>query len=141
MIGQNAPINGGDVVWPLYHAIKYYKTKGPSGFSMLGIMWGNPSKSPIYTVISRGNGGDEGIRTLERLHVTPLAGERLRPLGHVSVAPFREGELRKQDQNGPKCSYLEKSMVLDPKTNLHVVWSPPNAARFSRLDYQDIEIL
>ena len=30
-------------------------------------------------------GGDEGIRTLERLPVTPLAGERLRPLGHVSV--------------------------------------------------------
>jgi hypothetical protein len=30
-------------------------------------------------------GGDEGIRTLERLHVTPLAGERLRPLGHVSA--------------------------------------------------------
>jgi hypothetical protein len=29
-------------------------------------------------------GGDEGIRTLERLPVTPLAGERLRPLGHVS---------------------------------------------------------
>ncbi len=57
---------------------------------------------------------------LPRVHAT-LAGERLRPLGHVSVAPFREGELRKQDQNGPKCSYLEKSMVLDPKTNLHVV--------------------
>ena len=32
------------------------------------------------------SGGDEGIRTLERLHVTPLAGERLRPLGHVSTA-------------------------------------------------------
>ncbi len=31
------------------------------------------------------NGGEEGIRTLEtRLAPTPLAGERLRPLGHLS---------------------------------------------------------
>ena len=33
-----------------------------------------------------GSGGDEGIRTLDGLMThTPLAGERLRPLGHVSV--------------------------------------------------------
>ena len=33
------------------------------------------------------NGGEEGIRTLEKLLTsTPLAGERLRPLGHLSVA-------------------------------------------------------
>ncbi len=35
-------------------------------------------------------GGDEGIRTLERLHVTPLAGERLRPLGHVSTDAYSQ---------------------------------------------------
>ena len=34
----------------------------------------------------QGSGGDEGIRTLDGLMThTPLAGERLRPLGHVSV--------------------------------------------------------
>ena len=65
MIGQTALINGGDAVWPLYHAIKYYKTKGPSVYSMWGTMWGNLLKSPIYEVISMSNGGDEGIRTLE----------------------------------------------------------------------------
>ncbi len=33
------------------------------------------------------SGGDEGIRTLDTLlGYTPLAGERLRPLGHVSAA-------------------------------------------------------
>jgi hypothetical protein len=32
------------------------------------------------------SGGEEGIRTLEKLLTsTPLAGERLRPLGHLSV--------------------------------------------------------
>ena len=36
--------------------------------------------------ISKINGGDEGIRTLDGLLThTPLAGERLRPLGHVST--------------------------------------------------------
>jgi hypothetical protein len=31
------------------------------------------------------DGGEEGIRTLEKLLTsTPLAGERLRPLGHLS---------------------------------------------------------
>ena len=36
--------------------------------------------------LSEKNGGDEGIRTLDELLAhTPLAGERLRPLGHVSV--------------------------------------------------------
>jgi hypothetical protein len=33
------------------------------------------------------NGGEEGIRTLDTLLTyTPLAGERLRPLGHLSEA-------------------------------------------------------
>lgn len=34
-------------------------------------------------------GGEDGIRTHEKLLTsTPLAGERLRPLGHLSVAPL-----------------------------------------------------
>ena len=44
-----------------------------------------------------GTGGDEGIRTLDGLLAhTPLAGERLRPLGHVSVGGT--SELRGQGQ-------------------------------------------
>ena len=39
----------------------------------------------IFSALQGYDGGDEGIRTLERLPVTPLAGERLRPLGHVSA--------------------------------------------------------
>ena len=39
------------------------------------------------------NGGEEGIRTLDAgLPHTPLAGERLRPLGHLSTAVDRQGE-------------------------------------------------
>ncbi len=39
-----------------------------------------------YTIKTKGNGGEEGIRTLETgTPPTPLAGERLRPLGHLSV--------------------------------------------------------
>jgi hypothetical protein len=35
----------------------------------------------------KNNGGEEGIRTLDTLLTyTPLAGERLRPLGHLSGA-------------------------------------------------------
>ena len=42
-------------------------------------------------------GGDEGIRTLDGLMThTPLAGERLRPLGHVSVGGTSEYRLREQ---------------------------------------------
>ena len=43
-------------------------------------------------------GGDEGIRTLDiLLGYTPLAGERLRPLGHVSVAgSARKGRLMQE---------------------------------------------
>ena len=38
-----------------------------------------------------GYGGDEGIRTLDGLMThTPLAGERLQPLGHVSVGGTSE---------------------------------------------------
>ena len=37
-------------------------------------------------------GGEEGIRTLDAgLPHTPLAGERLRPLGHLSICGDTEG--------------------------------------------------
>ena len=39
-----------------------------------------------------GDGGEEGIRTLDALLThTPLAGERLRPLGHLSNCGDTEG--------------------------------------------------
>ena len=41
----------------------------------------------IINNLDTNGGGDEGIRTLDTLlRYTPLAGERLRPLGHVSTA-------------------------------------------------------
>ena len=43
-------------------------------------------KSLILLNINNLNGGEGGIRTLDgRLTHTPLAGERLQPLGHLSV--------------------------------------------------------
>ena len=47
----------------------------------------NNPKRLILNNYFRVCGGDEGIRTLERLPVTPLAGEHLRPLGDVSADP------------------------------------------------------
>ena len=48
-------------------------------------------------MISKVSGGDEGIRTLDGLMThTPLAGERLRPLGHVSVGASSDVEPRPQ---------------------------------------------
>ena len=45
----------------------------------------------------KGYGGEEGIRTLETLLTpTPLAGERLRPLGHLSKAVDKAGHQRIQ---------------------------------------------
>lgn len=41
------------------------------------------------------SGGEEGIRTLETCSTpTPLAGERLRPLGHLSTAVDRMERIR-----------------------------------------------
>ena len=46
-------------------------------------------------------GGDEGIRTLDELLAhTPLAGERLRPLGHVSKRGISELRGSVQAPNG-----------------------------------------
>ena len=40
----------------------------------------------------KNNGGEKGIRTLDALLThTPLAGERLRPLGHLSICRDTEG--------------------------------------------------
>ena len=50
-------------------------------------------------------GGEGGIRTLERLPVTPLAGARLQPLGHLSTRSGRIG-----------------SLIQIP--NLHGIWPP-----------------
>jgi hypothetical protein len=47
------------------------------------------------------DGGEDGIRTHEKLLTsTPLAGERLRPLGHLSVAPL-DKEKRRHNQQAP----------------------------------------
>ena len=44
-------------------------------------------------------GGEDGIRTHEKLLTsTPLAGERLRPLGHLSVAPLDKEKERHNQQ-------------------------------------------
>ena len=52
------------------------------------------------------NGGDEGIRTLDGLMThTPLAGERLRPLGHVS-------ERGSSDSSLPLQALIKRNTVL-----------------------------
>ncbi len=48
----------------------------------------NPSLSAIHKkarVSGLVYGGERGIRTLDTFRYTPLAGERLRPLGHLSI--------------------------------------------------------
>ncbi|SIT58842.1 hypothetical protein BQ8794_60151 [Mesorhizobium prunaredense] len=50
-------------------------------------------------MFSKANGGEDGIRTHEKLLTsTPLAGERLRPLGHLSVAPVDKEKRRHNQQ-------------------------------------------
>ena len=47
------------------------------------------------------DGGEDGIRTHDTLLTyTPLAGERLRPLGHLSVAPLDKEKHRHNQQAG-----------------------------------------
>ncbi len=71
------------------------------------------------------SGGEEGIRTLETLLTpTPLAGERLRPLGHLSTAVYALGFLRFQALSfSPHKSLLgktkqEQAIVAGPQTRL-----------------------
>ena len=53
-----------------------------------------------FNNLDKGNGGDEGIRTLDGLMThTPLAGERLRPLGHVSERGISASMALLQDRN------------------------------------------
>jgi hypothetical protein len=57
------------------------------------------------------DGGEDGIRTHEKLLTsTPLAGERLRPLGHLSVAPL-DKEKRGHNQQAPS-HYLGKEVII-----------------------------
>lgn len=49
-------------------------------------LWQAAKKAKLCSEI-KGNGGEDGIRTHDTLLTyTPLAGERLRPLGHLSGA-------------------------------------------------------
>ena len=60
-------------------------------------------KQVAWVTIRRGkqDGGEDGIRTHEKLLTsTPLAGERLRPLGHLSVAPLDKEKRRHNQQAG-----------------------------------------
>lgn len=55
------------------------------------------------------DGGEDGIRTHEKLLTsTPLAGERLRPLGHLSVAPL-DKEKRRHNQQARVIIWKNKS--------------------------------
>lgn len=57
------------------------------------------------------DGGEDGIRTHEKLLTsTPLAGERLRPLGHLSVAPL-DKEKRGHNQQAP-ANISEKEAII-----------------------------
>ena len=47
------------------------------------------------------NGGEDGIRTHDGLSThTPLAGERLQPLGHLSTDVYAAENCRIQDVSG-----------------------------------------
>src|SRR5690606_4467156 len=60
-------------------------------------------------LVPRGSGGEEGIRTLEKLLTsTPLAGERLRPLGHLSGASL-DKENRRHNQPSAAVAGVEIS--------------------------------
>jgi hypothetical protein len=58
---------------------------------------GHPRPSASCGNIRKSNGGERGIRTLEGLlTLTPLAGVRLRPLGHLSVSECRRRRVAAQ---------------------------------------------
>jgi hypothetical protein len=73
-----------------------------------------------------GSGGEDGIRTHEKLLTsTPLAGERLRPLGHLSVAPV-DKEKRRHNQQA-RAIIIEKSAFCQ---NAAVATAIPRLARY-----------
>ena len=66
------------------------------------------------TAVSEKNGGEDGIRTHETLlRSTPLAGERLRPLGHLSGETL-DKEKRRHNQYGIRDSVLYYKEILHP---------------------------
>ncbi len=57
----------------------------------------------VFSYLRRSSGGEDGIRTHETLlGPTPLAGERLRPLGHLSADPCKGGLWASQQHALPK---------------------------------------
>jgi CubicO group peptidase (beta-lactamase class C family) len=71
-------------------------------------VFSEPTEQIVYILANdfRGYGGDDGIRTHDTLlRYTPLAGERLRPLGHVSTDGFsRPCPVRSSRWRGSGCS-------------------------------------
>lgn len=63
------------------------------------------------------NGGEEEIRTLESLlSPTPLAGERLRPLGHLSKEVHKWYQQKLQDIFDFFQKYLKFFLFNDPRS-------------------------
>ncbi|CDX41594.1 hypothetical protein MPLSOD_40881 [Mesorhizobium sp. SOD10] len=61
----------------------------------------SPSEEACCARRAGEDGGEDGIRTHEKLLTsTPLAGERLRPLGHLSVAPLDKEKRGHNQQAG-----------------------------------------
>ena len=79
-------------------------------------------------------GGDEGIRTLERLPVTPLAGERLRPLGHVSTDAYNRANIRFTRPKTDNLAHIQNDRFTGELawngTHRHTMW-----ARFGHFPY------
>ena len=66
----------------------------------------------FINILTKANGGDEGIRTLDELLAhTPLAGERLRPLGHVSERGISQLRARGQGPNAFVSDLIARSGI------------------------------
>ena len=77
---------------------------------------------------ARASGGEEGIRTLETVPPsTPLAGERLRPLGHLSANGYSRPNPRNTRRNPPPTAFsLPSSQTLEMAlkgTGKHRLWA------------------
>ncbi len=74
-----------------------------------------PGDLPPKARRAKQDGGEDGIRTHEKLLAsTPLAGERLRPLGHLSVAPLDKEKRRHNQQAGAIISENSAVLALPP---------------------------
>jgi hypothetical protein len=94
-------------------------------------------RKPNYLILFnyfRVCGGDEGIRTLERLPVTPLAGERLRPLGHVSTDAYNRANIRFTRPKTDNLAHIQNDRFTGELawngTHRHTMW-----ARFGHFPY------